>query len=89
MFEPASTSSCVRAVVHSLLSGVIQVMVGPATTLTGPPAKAVFGSSSSPTESTFFASWKSAAEACNWRLPALSAGAWPGIGKSAIPLIGS
>ena len=75
-----------RAAAHSRISGVIQVIVGPATTLIGPPANAVLGSSSSPTESTFLASWKSAADACSCRLPARSAGAPPGIGNSAIPV---
>ena len=66
-----------------------QVTAGRLTTVMLPEAKAVFGSSSSPTESTFFASWKSAAEAVSSRFPAFSAGACRGSGKSAMPLTGS
>ena len=66
-----------------------QVIAGPLTTVMLPDAKAVFGSSSSPTESTFFASWKSAAVPLSSRFPAFSAGASFGSGKSATPLIGS
>ena len=86
--EDASTRSGVWAAVHSLASGVTQVTAGPLTTVMLPEAKAVFGSSSSPTESTFFASWKSAAEADSSRFPP-SAPAPAGSGKSAIPLTGS
>ena len=73
--DDAITTSWVCAVAHSRGSGVTHVIVGRFTTVMLPEAKAVFGRSSSPTESTFFASWKSAAEAWSCSLPAFSAGA--------------
>ena len=53
---------------HAFTSGSSQATVGPSTTRSAPEAKAVFGSRSSPTESTFFASWKSAADAAQLAL---------------------
>ena len=87
--EEASTRSCVGAAAHSFGSGVTHVIAGPFTTVMLPEANAVFGRSSSPTESTFFASWKSAAEAESRRCPVRRTGASRGSGKIAMPLTGS
>jgi hypothetical protein len=88
-FELATTVRGICAATHSRASGTSQLTVGRLTTLMSPAAKAVFGMRSSPTESTFFDSWKSPAEAASRVVPRRRAGASRGSAKMAMPDAGS